>query len=81
MYHAKESLDAIILSRSEASLLECSSETAGYKITRISYLDSGFIFEYTTSVTRADKCSFQFDLYKNTSSKKTPVEIKRNISI
>lgn len=81
MYHATESLEAIILSKNEASLLECPSRTAGYKITRISYLDSGFLFEYTTSVTRADKCSFQFDLYKNTASKITPVEIKRTMSI
>lgn len=81
MYHAKETLDAFILSGNEASILECPEQIAGYKITRISCLDSGFIFEYTTSVTRADKCSFQFDLYKNTSSKKMPVEIKRNMSI
>lgn len=81
MYHAKESLDAIILSKSEAALLECPSKSVGYKITRISYLDSGFLFEYTTSVTRADKCTYQFDLYKNTASKKTPLEIKRNISV
>ena len=81
MYHAKESLDAIILSKSEAALLECPPKIAGYKIKRVSYLDSGFAFEYTTSVTRADKCTYQFDLYKNTASKKTPLEIKRNISI
>ena len=81
MYHAKETLDAIILSRNEASLLECSPKDVGYKITRVSYLDTGFVFEYTTSVTRADKCSYQFDLYKNTASKKTPLEIKRKISV
>lgn len=81
MYHAKESLDAVILSKREASLLECSSKTAGYKITRISYLDSGFIFEYTTSVTRGDKCTYQFDLYKNTASKRMPLDIKRNLSV
>jgi Transcriptional regulators len=81
MYHAKESLDAIILSKNEAALLECSTRSAGYKIKRVSYLDSGFAFEYTTSVTRADKCTYQFDLYKNTASKKTPLEIKRNISL
>ncbi len=81
MYHAKESLEAIILSKREASLLECVERSAGYKITRISYLDSGFAFEYTTSVTRSDKCSFQFDLYKNSSSKKMPLEIKRHMSI
>lgn len=81
MYHAREALEAVILSEEEASILECTEKIAGYKLTRVSYLDSGFIFEYTTSVTRADKCSFQFDLYKNTSSKTTPVEIKRNMNI
>lgn len=81
MYHAKETLDAIVLSKSEAALLECSPKNAGYQIKRISYLDSGFAFEYTTSVTRADKCTYQFDLYKNTASKKTPLEIKRNLSV
>lgn len=81
MYHAKETLDAIILSKNEAALLECSPKSAGYKITRTSCLDSGFIFEYTTSVTRADKCTYQFDLYKNTASKKTPLEIKRNLNV
>lgn len=81
MYHAKESLDAIILSRKEAELLESKPRSAGYKIRRVSYLSSGFAFEYTTSVTRADKCTYQFDLYKNTASKKTPLEIKRNINL
>lgn len=81
MYHAKETLDAIVLSRSEAALLECPIKSVGYKITRISYLDSGFVFEYTTSVTRADKCTYQFDLYKNTASKTMPLEIKRNINL
>jgi len=81
MYHARESLDAILLSDREASLLECPSKSVGYKINRVSYLDSGVVFEYTTSVTRADKCTYQFELYKNTASKKTPLEIKRNISV
>lgn len=81
MYHARETLDAIVLSKGEAALLECPPKSVGYKIARISYLDSGFVFEYTTSVTRADKCTYQFDLYKNTASKKTPLEIKRNISV
>ncbi len=81
MYHAKENLEAIILSKKEASLLGTAEKKAGYRITRISYLDSGPAFEYTTSVTRSDKCSFQFDLYKNASSQRSPVSIKRNMSI
>lgn len=81
MYQANESLDAIVLSSSEANVLKCSPQNVGYKITRTSYLDSGFLFEYTTSITRADKCSYQFDLYNNTASKTTSIEIKRNINV
>lgn len=81
MYHAEETLDAFILSKLETSMLECTGKMAGYKISRISYLDSGTIFEYTTSVTRADKCSYEFSLYKNSHSRNETVEIKRNMNI
>ncbi|MCI8823948.1 MAG: GntR family transcriptional regulator [Lachnospiraceae bacterium] len=53
----------------------------GINITRISHLDSGYVFEYTTSVTRADKCVFQLDLYKNSSSNKNPIDFHRQISL
>lgn len=67
LHHASENIEAIILSEKDARLLQCqaSSPTAGYRIHRVSSLESGFIFEYTSSVTRADKCSFHIDLYNN----------------
>ena len=49
----------------EASSLYHILTVAGYRIHRISSLESGFIFEYTSSVTRADKCTFRIDLYNN----------------
>lgn len=67
LHHASENIEAIILSEKEADLLQCQSAlpVAGYRIHRISSLESGFIFEYTSSVTRADKCTFHIDLYNN----------------
>ncbi|WP_058910201.1 GntR family transcriptional regulator [Entomohabitans teleogrylli] len=62
--HATENLEAIIISDADARHLQCADRiTVGYRIDRISYLDNGFVFEYTTSVTRADKCSFRIDLF------------------
>lgn len=82
MYRAHETLDAIILSKKESALLECSPGVAGYKISRISYLDTGGVFEHTRSVTRADKCTFQFDLYKyGNSYKMKPAKLKRNLKL
>lgn len=62
--HATENIDAIIINKAAACHLQCQDKLmAGYLIERTSFLDSGFIFEYTTSVTRADKCSFRIDLF------------------
>jgi len=81
LYHATETLEAVILNKQEAERLKCKPKVAGYKIQRHSYLDSGVSFEYTTSITRADRCIFQFDLYKNTTANKHPVEIQRHITL
>lgn len=81
LYRATETIEAIIINRDEATLLKCTAKVPGYKIQRVSYLDSGFIFEFTTSITRADKCVFQLELYKNTNSTKTPVNIRRQVTL
>jgi GntR family transcriptional regulator len=81
LYRANETLEAVILNKNEAELLKCRPKVAGYRIQRFSYLDSGFSFEFTTSVTRADKCIFQIDLFKNTAANKNPVEIQRHITL
>ncbi len=80
-YHANETIEAIIIPKNYAELLKCNPKVPGYNITRISHLDSGYIFEYTTSITRADKCVFQLDLYKNTSTNKNPVDFQRHINL
>ena len=81
LYHANETLEAVILNKEEAGLLKCESRVAGYKIRRVACLDSGVPFELTTSLTRADRCMFQFDLFKTGSAKKNPVEIQRHITL
>ncbi len=63
---ATENIEAIIINKTAAHHLQCQGKVmAGYRIERVSYLDNGFIFEYTTSVTRADKCNFRIDLYSS----------------
>lgn len=81
LYHATETIDAIQITKAEAELLKCKPQSTGYRIRRISHLDSGFIFEYTSSITRADQCSFQLELYKNPHSSKNPVEFQRNVNL
>ena len=81
LYHATEKIDAIEITKTEAELLKCKPKSIGYRISRISHLDSGFIFEYTSSITRADQCSFQLELYKNPTPHKNPVEFQRNVNL
>lgn len=81
LYRATETIEAILIEKKEASLLKCPAKVPGYRITRLSHLDSDFIFEYTESITRADKCMFQLELYKNTAANKNPVDIKRYVSL
>lgn len=81
LYHATETIDAIIINKKEADLLQCKAREPGYKIKRISHLDSGFTFEFTTSITRADKCTFQMELYKEQLPNKNPVDIRRQVQL
>ena len=74
LYHAKETIEAIVLEKSDAELLQCKPKSAGYKIQRVSNLDSGYVYEYTSSVTISDRCAFEVDLYQNTSSNKSSVD-------
>ncbi len=80
LFRAKETLEAIVIDKKVSDLLCCKSNVAGYKISRFSYLESGFIFEYTSSITRADKCMFELDLYKETSDSKNQINIKRQVN-
>lgn len=81
LYHATETIEAIIISEAEAAVLKCKPKIAGYKITRISHLISGYAFEYTTSITRADRCSYQLELYNDKDPSKSSMNLQRNAVI
>ena len=78
IHHATETIEAVIISKEDKKLLHCTKDMAGFQISRISYLDSGVPYEYTTSVTRSDKCSFQMELYKKPATGGTEVEVSRS---
>jgi GntR family transcriptional regulator len=83
LYHAVETIEAVIINGDNKRVLNCKGRMPGYKIQRISYLESGYIFEYTTSITRADKCIFRLDLYDNkkTNSSQSNVNFERQLQI
>lgn len=77
LFHAEETIEAILIEKEFAEHLQCKKKMAGYKIERISHLDNGYQFEYTTSITRADKCVFKLDLYKNNPNSIKQLEFSR----
>jgi GntR family transcriptional regulator len=83
LFHAVETIEAVIIRGNNQKQLRCKGNMPGYKIQRLSYLDSNYIFEYTTSITRADKCVFRLDLYKNknNNSSKNNVDFERQLQI
>ncbi len=78
--HATEIIAAILIRESDARLLKCKSREAGYQIRRISETKIGTIIEYTTSVTRADMCEFQIELYESDKHNQQKTNVARNIS-
>jgi GntR family transcriptional regulator len=80
MYHAVETIEAILIDKTTATRLCCKSRIPGYRIERISCLDTGYVFEYTTSVTRADKCIFRLDLYRNTGNARELIDFERKMN-
>jgi GntR family transcriptional regulator len=81
LFRAVETLEAIVISGDSVKKLNCRRNMPGFKIQRISYLESGYIFEYTTSITRSDKCMFKLDLYKTANSSKNSVDFERHLQI
>jgi GntR family transcriptional regulator len=81
LFRAVETIEAVIISGDNEKKLKCKGRGPGYKIQRISYLESNTVFEYTTSITRSDKCVFRLDLYKNTNSVKHNVDFERKLQI
>jgi GntR family transcriptional regulator len=81
LFHAVETIEAVIISGDNEKKLNCKGRVPGYKIQRLSYLESNMVFEYTTSITRSDKCIFRLDLYKNTNSVKHNVDFERKLQV
>ncbi|QQO10837.1 GntR family transcriptional regulator [Breznakiella homolactica] len=79
IYHAAETLAAVLIDTEAAAHLRCGKKMPGYSIERTGHLENGYVFEYTTSVTRADKCVFRIDLYQNSPANRNPVEFERRI--
>lgn len=77
-YSASESLQGILIPKYERTLLQCEHNTVGYKINRIARLDSNFVYEYTTSITRADICAYQFQLNNSPSSRSNSSMVLNN---
>lgn len=76
---AEETIEAIVIDKDVCKQLSCKPCMPGYKIERISYLESGYICEYTTSITRSDKCIFKLDLYNSKSAKSGSIDFKRQL--
>ena len=80
-YHATESIEAVFLRPEDKKLLKCRQDMPGFKITRITTAENGDVLEYTTSITRSDKCIFMMELYKTDPKNEVPVQVQRNLNI
>lgn len=79
--HATETIEAIGISKGDAELLGCKNRNPGYRITRVSEMENGYRVEYTTSVTRADRCMFELELFKNPQNAKNMPFMRRKVKI
>lgn len=77
---AEEIISAVVIKKPLCMRLECSPGSPGYRIERVSYLDTGYACEYTTSVTRGDRCVFKLDLYHDKETKNDSVNFKRHLT-
>jgi GntR family transcriptional regulator len=81
LHRATETIEAISISQTDAKYLKCRHKAPGYRITRISYLVSGYPFEFTRSITNAEKCMFQLELYKGGNTSKNMLSFQRLVNI
>lgn len=77
--HAIETIEAVHLDKESAQYLKTTHKAIAYHIERTSFLESGYVFEYTTSTTRADKTSFRLNLYKNQKTNVNTVDFQRRL--
>ena len=78
--HAEETLAAMVIPK-PAALLKCKNGLAGYKTQRTSYLSSGYIGEYTQSITRGDRCVFRLELSNSKSPQGGVLDFQRKLNV
>jgi len=76
LFKAVETYEAVKTTKETSDLLRCSSGDPAFNIKRTAYLDSGIAFEFTSSITRSDKCIFTVELYTN----KNKINFTRTLS-
>ena len=76
--HAEETLAAMVIPKPAAALLK---GLAGYKIQRTSYLSSGYICEYTQSITCGDRCVFRLELSNSKSPQRGALDFQRKLNV
>lgn len=81
LYHATETIEAILMGNADATKLDCTPDIPGYRIVRRSQLESGHPFEYTSSITNAQRCLFQLELYKNSAPGKPGLNFHRQVTL
>ena len=81
LHHATETIEAILMGTSDAATLQCQAGIPGYRIRRRSQLESGHPFEYTSSITNAERCMFQLELYKNNTPSKPGLNFQRQVTL
>ena len=72
---AVETIEGVVLSSEEADLLKCPMGCAGFHIERIAYDATGIPVEFTSSITRADRCRFQISWDQESFS------LRRNLAV
>jgi len=75
-FYAVETYEPVIFKKSEAAILNCKPGMTGYFVERISYLETGEIFELTQSLVRGDRCRFEVELYKDSVNFLRKIDIK-----
>ena len=78
--HAEETLAAMVIPK-PAALLKCKNGLADYKIQRTSYLSSGYICEYTQSITCGDRCVFRLELSNSKSPQGGVLDFQRKLNV
>jgi len=80
--HATEKIEAILLNKKLASQLQTNEKNmVGYRIERISKLLNGIPYEFTYSITRADKCEFKIDLFANSNKGRNRIDFSRKLNL